>query len=288
VIKGNNTTIERMEFSGATVQHRNGAGIRLEGAGLTVRDCYFHHNENGILTGPNHDSDVLIEHSEFAHNGFGDGYSHNLYIGHVRSFTLRYSYIHHAMVGHNVKSRALRNEISYNRIVDERDGASSYAIDLPDGGLSYVVGNVIQQGPATENRTIVAYGAEGLKNPLNELYFVNNTVVDDLPAGGRFIFVRAADVARIVNNVFSGPGEVLSGPGELRNNLVIPKSDFVDAAGFDYRLRSGAVAIGRGIEPGQVHGFDLRPVEEYAHRLQKRRRRGPGPLDLGALEYRNE
>jgi hypothetical protein len=91
VIKGNDTTIEAVEFSGAKVSHRNGAGIRLEGASLTVRDCFFHDNENGILTGANPASDIVVEHSEFAHNGFGDGYSHNLYIGSVRSFTLRFS-----------------------------------------------------------------------------------------------------------------------------------------------------------------------------------------------------
>jgi len=289
VIKGNDTTIERVEFSGAKVPDHNGAGIRLEGAGLTVRDCYFHDNENGILTGANQASDIVVEHSEFARNGFGDGYSHNLYIGHVRSFTLRFSYVHHALVGHNVKSRALRNHITYNRIMDENDGRSSYAVEFPNGGLALVIGNVIQHGPATENSTIVSYGAEGLKYPLNELYFVNNTVVNDRPAGGRFLFVKVgADAARIVNNVFSGEGDVLSGLGEQRNNVVAAKTDFVDPAGFDYRLKAGAAAIGRGIDPGSAHGFELRPSAEYAHKAGKRPRSYSGKLDLGAFEYRRE
>jgi hypothetical protein len=174
VIKGAQTTIENIEFSGAKVAHRNGAGIRLEGAGLTLRHCFFHHNETGILTGPNLESDIIIEHTEFAHNAVGGGNNHNIYIGTVRSFVLRASYVHHAVVGHNVKSRAIKNFITYNRIMDERDGRASYAIDLPDGGLAFVIGNLIQQGPANENRTVVAYGAEGYKNPLNELYFVSN------------------------------------------------------------------------------------------------------------------
>ena len=93
VIKGNNTTVENIEFSGATVADRNGAGIRQEGAGLTVRHCYFHDNENGILGGA---GDIVIEYSEFAKNGFGDGYSHNMYISNAASFTLRHSYSHHA------------------------------------------------------------------------------------------------------------------------------------------------------------------------------------------------
>ena len=289
VIKGNDTTIENVEFSGAQVPDHNGAGIRLEGAGLTVRDCYFHDNENSILTNAIHTSDIVIEHSEFAHNGFGDGQSHNLYIGTVRSFTLRFSYAHHALVGHNVKSRALKNYITYNRIMDENDGRSSYALEFPDGGLSIVIGNLIQKGPAAENPTIVSYGAESLKSPLNELYFVNNTLVNDLPGGGRFIFVRAgAGTVRILNNVFAGKGEVLSGPGKVLNNVVAAKIDFVDPANFDYQLKASAAAIGRGIDPGSAHGFDLRPSAEYVHKAQERVRNYRAKLDLGALEYEGE
>jgi hypothetical protein len=289
VIKGNDTTIEGVEFTGAKVPDQNGAGIRLEGGGLTVRGCYFHQNENGILTGRGPASDVVVEHSEFAHNGIGDGYTHNLYIGHVRSFTLRHSYIHHAIVGHNVKSRAGRNEIRYNRIMDEKDGSSSYAIDLPNGGLAFVVGNLIQQGPRTENSTIVSYGAEGLQYPANELYFVNNTVVNDRLDGGRFIFVReGTQVARLVNNLFAGRGGVLSGPGEAIDNATVARSVFVDAAAFDYRLRAGAAVIGRGIDPGSAHGVGLRPVAEYVHKAGTRPRSASGKLDLGAIEYRRQ
>jgi hypothetical protein len=286
VIKGSNTTLENLEFSGAVVSNRNGAGIRQEGAGLIIRHCYFHDNENGILTGENPDSDIVIEHSEFAYNGHGDGYSHNIYIGTVRSFTLRFSYVHRAIVGHNVKSRALKNVITYNRITDEGDGRTSYSIDFPNGGLSFVIGNIIQQGPATENDALVAHGIEGLKNPLNGLYLINNTLVNDLPTGGRFLFVKGEGATVwIVNNLFSGPGQILNGPGEMRNNLTADRSDFVDAATFDYRLKDGAAAIGRAINLGEVAGFDLRPAAQYVHKAAKRARRTSGSLDLGAIEY---
>jgi hypothetical protein len=286
VVKGNDTTIEGIEFSGAKVSDENGAGIRLEGANLTVRDCYFHDNENGILTGANAASDVLVEHSEFAHNGAGDGLTHNLYIGKVRSFTLRFSYVHHAQAGHDVKSRAARNTVAYNRIMDESDGKSSYSVEFPNGGLAFLIGNLIEQGPQGENFTIVSYGTEGLQHPQNEFYMVNNTVVNDRPEGGRFVFVKAGSVAKIVNNVFSGPGDVLVGPGEQRSNVTARKTDFVDAARFDYRLKPRAAAIGHAVDPGSAHGVALRPAQEYVHKAQGRARVNSDKLDAGALAYR--
>jgi hypothetical protein len=288
VIKGADTTVEGISFSGARVPHGNGAGIRLEGPGLVVRNSSFQDNENGILAGANAQSDILIEHSEFGRNGFGDGQSHNLYVGTVRSFTLRYSYVHRAVIGHNVKSRARESYVTYNRIMDEHDGRGSYAIDLPDGGLSFVMGNLVQQGPANDNPASIAYGAEGYKNPRNELYVVSNTIVNDDPRGGRFFFIRAgADAVRIVNNVFAGPGELPAAAHvELRNNARIEKKDFVDAQSYDYRLRPGARAIGRGMNAGSAYGFLLRPSAEYRHPAQMRPRSTAGRLDLGALEFR--
>src|SRR5258705_5380279 len=71
-ISGNDTTVPKIEFSGATVPDKNGAGIRPEGNNLTVRGCYFHDNEDGILSGGSAGSQILVESSEFANNGFGD------------------------------------------------------------------------------------------------------------------------------------------------------------------------------------------------------------------------
>jgi hypothetical protein len=175
VIQGNNTTIENIEFSGAEVPDTNGAGIRQEGVGLTVRHCYFHHNQMGILTGVNLKSDILVEHSEFAWNGDRSGQTHNIYIGQVRSFTLRYSYSHHAHIGHLVKSRAHTNYILYNRLADEVDGDSSYNIDPSNGGVSYIIGNIIQQSPATDNSALVAFALEGPTNPSPELYVITQS-----------------------------------------------------------------------------------------------------------------
>lgn len=91
-------------------------------------------------------SSIYIYQSEFAYNGYGDGYSHNLYIGHIREFGFYYNYSHHANVGHNLKSRAEINYIYVNRIMDEQEGNSSFLIDLPNGGYAMIMRNFINAG----------------------------------------------------------------------------------------------------------------------------------------------
>lgn len=286
VVKGRHTTIENVEFSGAQVPEKNGAGIRQEGVGLTVRRCYFHDNEDGILGGGGPQSEVTVEGSEFAANGHGDGQSHNIYIGRVKRFTLRASFSHHARIGHNIKSRAQRTEILYSRVMDEDAGTSSYAIDVPDGGLAYLIGNVIQKGPRSEEPVVVAYGAEHLWYPVNELYAVNNTIVNDDPRGGPFFFVNpGSGIVRIVNNLLVGRGAFLKGPGELVNNVGAPVATLVDPRRFDYRLRAGSPAIDAGIDPGSAHGMSLTPVAQYVERAREVPRVAVGRLDVGAYEY---
>jgi len=282
VIKGDNTYVENIEFSGARVEAKNGAGIRQEGSGLTVVGCRFHDNENGILSSRQPESEIVIEHSEFSNNGSGNGKTHNIYIGHVKRFTLRHSYIHHAKVGHQVKTRAAENHILYNRIMDEESGTSSYAIDLPEGGEALVLGNVIQQGENATNSGIVNYASK-LDPEAGRLYFVHNTVVNDRGSG---IFIRNYSVraAHVVNNIFAGRGETLNGLGDLSGNLVTSAAGFVDRSAYDYHLTSDSPAIDAGVDVGPAP-FSLTPDSEYAHPAKKRPRRRLAALDVGAFEY---
>jgi hypothetical protein len=165
VVAGDRVRVDRIEFSGAVVPDQNGAGIRQEGTDLTITRSWFHDNQDGILTGADPESDIVIRRSRFFRNGGGDGYTHNIYVGAVRSFTISGSYVWGASVGHQIKSRAARNTIVANRISD-RDGTASYSIDLPNGGLSLIAGNVIVQGPRSENTALVSYGAEGFHERL--------------------------------------------------------------------------------------------------------------------------
>lgn len=283
VIQGRDTTIEDIELSGCEVPDDNGAGIRQEGANLTLRRVYLHDNQNGILTGANADSVIVIEDSELARNGAGDGYSHNAYIGEVKRFELRGSYSHDAKVGHLVKSRAHANVIVYNRLSDE-NGTASYEIDLPQGGASVVLGNVIQQSATTENSAIVSYAREATRNPDSTLVVASNTFFNARGAG-TFV-VAAGDLGAgaitLRNNVFAGPGTIadpaiaiVSGDGNW-----VGDPGFVAAASWDFHLADDAPARDSAV----AVAAELTPACQYAHPAHAVARVAVGTMDPGAFE----
>jgi hypothetical protein len=278
VIAGDRTRIDRIELSGASVPDRNGAGIRQEGTDLTVTRSWFHDNETGILTGADPDSDIVIRRSRFFRNGFGDGYSHNLYVGAVRSLTVAGSWLSDADTGHELKSRAARNTIVANRISDG-DATASYSIDLPNGGRSLVASNVVVQGPSSENPALVSYGAEGLTNASRTLWVVNNTFVNQRTSG-TFVALAAGSRARLVNNLLVGPGDLTTGTATSRANRRVQASTFVDAAAEDFHLTASSPAVDRGVEvPAR-----WRARWEYVAPAGLARRAVVGRNDLGAHE----
>ena len=283
VIGGNDTVIGNIEFSGCHVQGKNGAGIRLEGTNLTVRDCYFHDNENGILSGENPESEILVEKTEFAHNGYGDGYSHNIYIGNIQKLTMSFCYSHQSNGGQLIKSRAMENRILYNRLTDE--SGSNYELDLPDGGLAYVVGNIFQQSPTATNSAIIAFGME---NPLpaSRIVVVNNTLVNNRFTG-LFVQVdkRVDTPSLIVNNIFAGPGQTCSQEKALLlSNYIGEEPGFKDPSLFDYGLKLSSPCIDGGANLENLGMKALIPQFEYMHPCGSRPRILHGAVDIGAIE----
>lgn len=283
VVSGKNTTIERIDFLNCRVPDKNGAGIRLQGPGLTVRDCFFFNNEDGILTGANPESDVLLEYCEFSNSGAGDGFSHNIYIGNVRSFTMQFCYSHHANIGHLVKSRAQTNYLLYNRLTDEADGHSSYVVDIPNGGKTVLLGNIIQHGPEAENGAAVSYAQEVTKNAVQELYVVHNTFVNQRQPG-RFFRVGGQPVVKIINNLFTGTPTILEGNAELIGNVFTDTPGFVDATQYDYNLTDKSPALDVARDPGKAGDFSLLPTFQYVHPCGKIYRRAIEKLDAGAYQ----
>lgn len=244
VLQNGDFHIENIEFIGTHVYDKNGAGIRFEGGTLLVKNCLFYANDTGLLTTDSADS-LVIENSEFAYNGYGDGFSHNLYVGKMRSLKITGSYFHHVNVGHGIKSRAQNNHIYYNRITDESGGRASYEVDLPNGGIAYLVGNIIQQDVVPQNSAIITFGSEGMTWPENRLYLASNTLVNDHPYGGTFVRSAPGTQSLVsVNNLWVGPGKVFDGQPNVQtqNDIRTDWSAFVQASRHDYRLGTKAQA----------------------------------------------
>lgn len=222
IVRGEETTIDNVEMSGARVPDRNGAAIRVEGRNFTLRRSFLHDNENGVLTGGNPTSEITIERCEFARNGNGEGLTHNLYVGTVAKLTVTGSYLHHAVGGHNLKSRAATSIVSDNRLADEADGRASYEADFPNGGRVTLAFNIFQKGPSAENATLVSYGAEGLAaNGVHEVVAKGNTFISQRPNGARFLFTAPGTKSVNVNgNVFAGSGSLPDVPNVRANNAV--------------------------------------------------------------------
>ena len=291
VISAPNATIENFELVGAVAgASANGSGIRHQGTNLVVRNCYFHDDEDGILGSPAVDGTgtVLIEATELANNGHGDGLSHNLYLGPYAKFTIHNSYSHGAKVGHLLKSRALENDILYNRLTDEGGTTASYEINLPNAGLSFVIGNLIEQSAASGNPAIIDYASEPAgNNPDLRLFVVNNTIVND-KASGTFVQTTVTVPAVLMNNIFTGGGTITNqGNAVLTTNFTMGDPRLVAPATYDYHLAAGSPCADQGTMPPSVDGHSLVPMREYGHPLTSKVRTSVGTIDIGAYELGN-
>ncbi|MDC8786631.1 right-handed parallel beta-helix repeat-containing protein [Roseateles koreensis] len=265
VTSGRDMLIEGFDFSGAQVPDHNGAGIRLQAGSLSLRDCRFNMNENGVLTSNDPTVRLDIEDCEFGTIIRRDGKNHNIYVGAIGHLRVVGSYFHHGQSGHLLKSRAAVSHIFYNRLTDEIGGRASYEIDLPNGGVALVVGNVIQQSAETENPHIVSFGAEGYSGPRNELHLINNTLIDMRPSNGVFLRVSpGADKVRLINNLWAGNPKVPADPAwESAGNFAVDLNVFVLASRDNYHLRPDAKVRGKAVDPGEVDGLSLRPTRQF-------------------------
>lgn len=195
------------------------------------------------------------------------------------------SYFHHANVGHLLKSRAAVNRIRYNRLTDEVGGRASYELNLPNGGLAYVIGNILQQSASTENPHLLSYGEEGYRWPRNELYLINNTFVNADTRGGNFVRVaRGPATVMAANNLLAGVGRLdTSAPGDYRNNLLVTAGDLDTASTADYRLKPRSKLRGTAIDIGIANAESLMPAGEYRHPRRWLPLQGP-VRDPGALQ----
>ena len=217
ITAGTNITIRNLTLTGARVPDHNGAGIRVEGKGLTIEKVKFIDNENGILTGPMPGSTITIRDSEFTRNGSCESAcAHGVYIGVIALVHIEHTKFFETRHAHHIKSRALRTEIIGCDISDGPNGTASYEIEAPNGGSLVVRNNSFEKGPQAENHTaVIMIGSEDITQPPRELTIENNTVRNDgFPT--TFVYNNTATAARLKGNKLSGPIEPLHGDGTVQ------------------------------------------------------------------------
>jgi hypothetical protein len=183
IVTNASLTVRNLTFNGAFVTDddgNNGAGIRHQAGNLVVDSCAFSNNQDGILVNPIPGATVTITNSTFNGNGAGDGYSHAIYVNEVAQFTVSNSTFNGTKVGHDIKSRALATTVSNTYLDDGVTGTTSYAIDLPNGGVANLNSLKVVQGQNSQNGIMIAYGAEGNLKANNSLAVTNSTFIDHL------------------------------------------------------------------------------------------------------------
>lgn len=285
-------TIQNLEFCHCSCGSQNGSGILVESGSATIQNCYFHDNDDGVRGGA---GPITMEYCEFYHNGYGDGYSHNMYIAAGTStFTMRYCYSHGTVEGHEIKTRANNNYVLYSLLVSENTG--SRELQFTQGGNCYSIGNVIVKGPNSHNNEMITYGGEGTNaNP--NLYVINNTLINFKGGTVGLAMYNNPTTAVLQNTIMQNVGTTISGSYASKvtqttnwftSNAYLVNSNISNLSTFDARLTSSSTnAIDKGTTPGTGYGgYALNPASQYLAPLSYQTRSNVGTkIDIGAYEY---
>ncbi|MBK6523361.1 MAG: hypothetical protein IPG08_14185 [Sphingobacteriaceae bacterium] len=310
-----NPYIENIVFDGAQVSDANGgngAGIRFQAKDITVKNCKFINCQNGILEGNGSvtTSNVMLLNSEFENNGYQlpndpthSGYEHHIYISaSADTLWVENCYFHRPRgQANSLKTRAQRSYILYNLIDEEATGYGSWELNIAQGGLNVIVGNVIIQGTSGANHGMISYDAA--TNVLEDFYFVNNTVINKYIGANKYFNVTPAtgiNTYKIYNNIFASVAAATTSlfsanvPSVLdsSHNIFAPNYltlGFTNPSTNDYSLLPTAtLAINTGTNAGTTNtAFSLTPNKAYQSfttTLATRTISGVA-IDRGAYEY---
>jgi hypothetical protein len=206
-VRGSHYVIEGLEITGGSERC-----VFHHADDVTIRDSVIHDcRRHGILGADEDSGSLSLEGVEIYRSGDGDG-AHQIYVAtdetaHPGSvFRMERSFVHDALGGNNVKSRAERNEIYSNWI----EGALYHEIELigPDGDHraredSDVVGNVIHK---THAGYAVRVGGDGTGETNGRYRFVNNTIVLCPEARAVFRLFNGLESIEMSNNALVREG----------------------------------------------------------------------------------
>jgi hypothetical protein len=197
IIASGQAEIVNHEFANMAVGDGNGAGIRLEGGKLIVRDSWFHDGQQGILSGNLGTEELEITGSRFERLGHG-GQAHGVYCGINKNVVVRDSaFLSGQGEGHEFKCRAdaqLLERVIFASLM----GEDSRNLDVEQGHVT-IKRAVFQHGAQSSNEDFVLVG----------LVKTGSVVIEDA------IFVNDSGRPAILVRAFKGS------PVTLRNVVVI-------------------------------------------------------------------
>lgn len=251
-----NTTVRNLTLQGAQVVDANGAGIRMQAGALTVDNCAFVNNQNGILTNPNTSATVTINGSRFTGNGSGTGYTHAIYALEIGQLTVTGSTFSAQNAGHSIKSRALRTTVIQSVIDDGVTGSSAYAIDLSNGGVGIIDGVTVTQGSKTQNPAMIAYGPEGNLKATNSLTVRNSGFTNQLssPSSAAVFNFTTTVSAAVTNNTFTNVAMPLRGPGTVSSTPIASGAATLRQASLFSTTQADAISYLRFFNTGAAAG----------------------------------
>lgn len=198
-----NFRVENITFRDAESWDQNGAGIRHDGDDLTVVDCRFIDNEDGILATGDDKGAIDIARTAFIGNGFGDGYSHGLYVSSGASLAIKDSRFVGTKIGHHVKSLAASTTITGTSF-DDAGGRTSYSVDASGGGAVIIAGNSFVKSVDADNSTLINYDLTR-GGAASALEITGNRIINRNPSG-RLLRNSTALRAVIENNEITNEG----------------------------------------------------------------------------------
>ena len=277
---GNHYRLDNIEVTGGSFRcvFHVADDITLER--VVIRDCPRH----GLLGADEGSGSLTLRNSE-VYNCGGDLYDHQIYMATDESsypgsvFRMEHNYVHDARGGHNVKSRAERNEIYYNWI----EGAGYHELELigPDGQSESlaredadVVGNVLRKSGSNAGFYVIRVGGDGTGQTWGRFRFAYNTIL--LASGDSSAVFRifdGVDSVEMHNNVIVRQGGD-STPIKLYRTLEASWSSGQEVvSGAGNWIPSSSIDIPpqwtdtvQGSDPGlaDLSGLDLFPVERSA------------------------
>jgi len=178
VLRGREASVSGIVFRNMAVPDFNGAGIRLERGNLTVVQSWFTDSQQGILSGDDPSSRIVIDKSTFSGLGTCEGSggcAHSIYIGDYGHMHVTRSRFEKGNGGHYVKARAARVDIASSSFDDSAGRETNYMIDLPAGAIGQITNNWFVQGQSKENYSaFIAVGAEGKLHSSDGLEIAGN------------------------------------------------------------------------------------------------------------------